>query len=461
MRIEDFEKKKILIFCPHEDDEINLAGGLLLKLKKIECDIKVIYSTNGDYFIDAKYRIREAIKSLKKLGVPKDKVIFLGYPDCFSEYESHLYMSDGDCISPKGKTETYLPNGEEYHYQKHGEHATLNRENFIGDIFEILEEEMADILICVDYDEHADHRALSLAFEHAMGKMLNLYCDYSPIVLKAFAYPTEFLGIDDFKNHNLLETKFERNKISLYEYYNPYYNWNNRVCVDVSSCVKNKFLLFNPLFTAMTKHVSQSIYNRAYRIINRDQVFFRRRTDNLLYHSDVETSSGDAEQLRDFMRFDSSNIMKGDTKPEVIDLGYMKFDEADKEKKIQISFDEEVDIEEINLYQYVNCKTKLTQIKLIVDDKQLFYNVEKKDYSYNLCNLNLKQVQKLDIMFENCKNLALTELEIFSNQIVGEVIPEEKQVKNTIFDKIIFMLDDCVIFSYKCLFKILRDLFMR
>ncbi len=461
MNIEEFHNKKILIFCPHEDDEINIAGGLLLELRKLDCEVKVIYSTNGDWFINAEHRIKEARKCLKKLGVPESNVIFLGYPDCLFTNESHLYMANENWVSPKGIQKTYLPNEEEYHYKRHREHARLSRENFLSDIFEVIEEEMADILICIDYDEHCDHRALSLGFENAMGRILNEYKEYAPIVLKAFAYPTAYDGFADFKTHKLLKTRFKRNEVSLYNCYNPYYNWKNRVSIDVLPSVKNKFLLLNPLFIAMMKHISQPIYtdNIVYRIINRDQIFFRRRTDNLLYHSKVKVSSGDAKILKDFMLFDSSDIMNGVTKSEVIDLGYTKFNKLDNEKRIQVIFDEKVDIEEINIYQFVKCETKLQQIKLVVDNKEIVYNTKMKDYCYSLKKLKLTQVEKLDIIFECCAELELTELEVFSNSINCIEEKEEKEVESTLWDRIIFVADDVIIFAYRCIAKILRCLF--
>lgn len=461
MNIEDFYHKKILIFCPHEDDEINLVGGLLLALKKVKCEIKIVYSTNGDYYIDAKYRVNEAIKSLKKLGVSKDKIVFLGYPDCFSNYKTHLYMTNEAWVSPNGIQETYLPKAEEYHYKKHKEHAILNKTNFIADIFEIIEEEMADILICVDYDEHADHRALHLGFEKAMGRILNRHKEYQPIVLKAFAYPTEFFGVEDFKNHYLLKTKFNQNQVSLYECYNPYYHWEDRISIDIASCVKNKFLLLNPLFRAMTKHVSQSIYSRVYQIINSDQIFFQRRTDNLLYQSDVTSSSGDSSVLKDFMTFDSSNILNGETIPEIIDLGYMKFDKDDKEKTIQIIFDNQVDIEEMNIYQHVNCKTNMTQIKLIVDQKEMICQTERKNHCYRVKNLKLEKVKQLELVFQEYEELEISEIEFFSESLKIMDKTEEEPFYTTIWDKIIFKIDDFIIFMYKGLFKILRTFFIK
>ena len=45
-------------------------------------------------------------------------------------------------------------------------------------------------------------------------------------------------------------------------------------------------------------------------IINDDNVFWNRRTDNLLCNSQLTASSGDAEKLRDFLILDTSNIIE-------------------------------------------------------------------------------------------------------------------------------------------------------
>ena len=64
-----FENKKILIISPHQDDEINIAGGILTEITKYNKDVYVLYTTNGDYVFSAKTRVRECLHSCKKLGV--------------------------------------------------------------------------------------------------------------------------------------------------------------------------------------------------------------------------------------------------------------------------------------------------------------------------------------------------------------------------------------------------------
>lgn len=71
MTYEKLKNKNILILCPHQDDEINMAAGLIPVLIKNRSKVNVVYSTNGDFFVNMKYRYKEAKKSLKVLGVPK------------------------------------------------------------------------------------------------------------------------------------------------------------------------------------------------------------------------------------------------------------------------------------------------------------------------------------------------------------------------------------------------------
>ena len=71
---EYFRKKKILIFLPHQDDEINTVYGMIGNIKKVDGIVKVVYSTNGDYCVNAKYRIKEAINSLKIVNIKKDDI---------------------------------------------------------------------------------------------------------------------------------------------------------------------------------------------------------------------------------------------------------------------------------------------------------------------------------------------------------------------------------------------------
>ena len=68
---------RILILAPHSDDEINIAGNMIINLANAKADIYVAYSTNSDFDLNASIRAEEAVNSLNILGVKKDHIIFL------------------------------------------------------------------------------------------------------------------------------------------------------------------------------------------------------------------------------------------------------------------------------------------------------------------------------------------------------------------------------------------------
>lgn len=454
-----FEDKKILIFCPHQDDEINMVGGLLLKLKKVKCEIKIIYSTNGDYFTNGKYRYREAIKSLKILGLNKKNVFFLGYPDQTSEEDNHLYMSKSNWCSRKGQKTTRSYNAKEYHHLVHNEHAIINQENFIQDIYEIIYNEKPNIIICVDFDSHPDHRALSLSLECALGRILKTTSS-KPIVLKCFAYPTAYNGECDFKNNIIPKTKFKKEVHALYECQNPYYCWHERISFDISKEASIKLLPFNKIFRAICCHASQMIIKKTYSIINSDQVFFLRRTDNLLQQAKISSSSGTCSYLNDFMLFDSSNIMHGNSKEPVFDLGYMQFEKHDISKKIIVEFYNFQNIESIKIYKSVNCTTNFKTLKIKYNDTCTCIKLKKyNNFSYYSNDLNLKNIKKIELLFDEYENVMLTEIEIFSNDICINKVYENDTNENKklkVFNKLIFKIDDIIIFMVRCYHKIIR-----
>ena len=87
---------RMLIIARHPDDEINLAGQLIIRTNKIGIETFVVYTTNGD--AESKIgnkRITEAIVANKVLGIDEEHVIFLGYPNEW-EGKTHLYNASDD-----------------------------------------------------------------------------------------------------------------------------------------------------------------------------------------------------------------------------------------------------------------------------------------------------------------------------------------------------------------------------
>ena len=266
---------RVLILAPHPDDEINIAGNMILTLAAAKAEIFVAYSTNGDFEQSAETRAQEAVDALKILGVQSEKIIFLGYGD------GHK-LSDVPTPSPAGHTETYAAkNFVDYAKKTFGRHSPYTRKNFKRDLKNLLLELRANIIFCVDFDNHADHRTLSILFEEVLGEILSERSDYRPEVYKKFAYATAFV---DRAN----------------------YVWENRVRFPVMN--SRTLLKGNPIADAIFAHKSQRNEWNALRILNSDEIFFERRTDSQTFSAKVTATSGDAKKVRDFKIIDTGDV---------------------------------------------------------------------------------------------------------------------------------------------------------
>ena len=335
-----FAGKKVMVIVPHEDDELNLFGGLFEQYRKYGSEVKVVFVTNGDLYLPRETRIREAINALSEVGVAEDNIIFLGYGDGY--LHRHLYNAyDGErLISEAGFMETH---GVDFHSAFVEEHP-FTRENYIGDLKACILQERPDVIFCNDYDSHTDHQAVSLAFEEAMGEILREGSGYQPTVYKGFAYSTAFYAPEDFySDPNLLSTK------------NPYegdragegiYLWSERVRLPVSAISLSRSLYQCSVYRAAKQHESQNAKSHAVSVINGDKVFWQRRTDSLCYTAAITTSSGDGGKLNDFKLLDCRNLQSwafpGD--------GVWSPERGDTQRRISVSFPEESTVASLRLY---------------------------------------------------------------------------------------------------------------
>ena len=295
---------RILILAPHPDDEINIAGNMILTLAAAKAEIFVAYSTNGDFEQKAEVRTQEAVDALKILGVPRENIIFLGYGD------GHK-LSDVPTQSPAGHVETYAAeNFVDYAKKTFGRHSSYTRKNFKRDLKSLLLELRANIIFCVDFDNHQDHRTLSILFEEVLGEILSERSDYRPEVYKKFAYATAFTAAADFYAPNLLSTpKPKLGETDTYDFDfidRANYIWANRVRFPVMH--SQTLLKGNPVAEAIFAHKSQRNEWNSLRIINSDEIFFERRTDSQTFSAKVTATAGDASKVKDFKIIDTNDV---------------------------------------------------------------------------------------------------------------------------------------------------------
>ncbi|MEW6201900.1 MAG: PIG-L family deacetylase [bacterium] len=80
--------RKILVVAPHEDDEMVIAGGRMIANQQLGGENWVVYLTTGASIFRSPalnriyyhQRRREAVEAMRTIGVPKERLIFLGRP---------------------------------------------------------------------------------------------------------------------------------------------------------------------------------------------------------------------------------------------------------------------------------------------------------------------------------------------------------------------------------------------
>ena len=350
---EQFKGKKVMVLVPHEDDDLLIAGQVLPEIYKNGADTRVVFVTNGDKFFTARQRQDEARDSLKTLGIPKDKIIFLGYPDGGTVF-----------INKSGKPEKSFSSGlnhtnsgkhfVDYHFTKYGTHAQYTRQNVLSDIKDVILDYCPDYIIAIDFDDHRDHRGVSMCFEEVMGNILREKQDYKPVVLKCFGYSSAWRANPDFYQLNIKSVhKPAKDRLNdpTYETDVPQYNWSDRIRLPVYSGAVSHSILKCPDYKALSKHLTQFAYTLADRIINGDMVYWNRRTDSLTYDADITVSSGNAKLLNDFKLVSTDRTLPKKTK---FNGCVSSFKKDDNEKSVTVKFRSPKKISCISLYDDYN-----------------------------------------------------------------------------------------------------------
>ncbi|WP_117238410.1 PIG-L deacetylase family protein [Thermus sediminis] len=102
--------ERLLVLAPHPDDEVLAAAGLMRRVHGAGGRVSVVYLTSGDAFdlaagspLPSKEAMRrlalrrmvEAWRGLEALGLPRERALFLGFPDqgLFQLFTTHYYLA--------------------------------------------------------------------------------------------------------------------------------------------------------------------------------------------------------------------------------------------------------------------------------------------------------------------------------------------------------------------------------
>lgn len=413
--------KKALVVAPHPDDEINLAAQLIIELQKQFIDIYILYTTNGDAETKiGNKRIQEAINALSLLDIPEENIIFLGYANEWKQGR-HIFESIQVISSKLGKTKTNsLKTHPEYCYSKYGVHHEFTYINFKKDFKDVIEELLPDLLVCVDFDKHPDHRAASLTFDKVIGELLKEKKGYYPLVLKKFAYNGVWFGEKDYysipfqptvKSPNFIYSGME------HELESPAYTWKERLSFNVDCNTTTTLLKNNLLYKMAKRHVSTIAWYQMQRVINADMVYWYRPTMNLAIHAKIIASSGDVSYLNDFVLYGYKSILS-ENEPFENASNLWQPDEGDNRKEIRISFHSERKIRYINIYEDCNKQNHIRKLKIRLGDNSE-YEIE--------CNSNGTLTQ-IDLGVSKVVSVIRLSIEEYIGQpgiAEIEIIPEE------------------------------------
>ena len=366
---QNYRGLSVLLLVPHPDDEILTAGALVSTLAESGARITLVYTTNGDWKVPAELRAKEAVDSARLLGIPKENIIFLGYADSYnSKKRDHLFYADSEPARSKaGRTETYAAAGfADYAFLTTGKHHAYTRDSFLSDLVSVILNTRADLIVCTDFDEHPDHRMLSLCCDKAIGIVRKKEPDYSPEIWKRFAYSLAYTAVPDYTVVNNPETrrptrtgKTRRDLVD-----SSVYLWKDRVRIPLSYSGK-KDIRHHYLAKALLRHKSQFIITHADRIINSDEVYWRRRSESIAFSASVSTSSGDGSCLTDFMLYSVRDV--DSRTPEFVDY-FWKPDPLDPLKTAYLKWDHPQHVEQIILYGAIDEGSEIKELTVTLSD---------------------------------------------------------------------------------------------
>jgi len=178
------------VFSPHPDDETLACGGTILKALKENKKVKVVFLTNGDgyateelftpedYVSLGEKRQQEALRATGKLGLKKEDIVFLSYPDNgLSSLWGERYNANRensrdahyDFYKSKTTKRIFSPYKITYNHAKNG----YTRENLLLDIKDILKVYKPKSVYTPHLlDGHPDHQATTRFVFDALNELV-------------------------------------------------------------------------------------------------------------------------------------------------------------------------------------------------------------------------------------------------------------------------------------------------
>ncbi|MGN0306918.1 MAG: PIG-L deacetylase family protein [Lachnospiraceae bacterium] len=274
---------KIMIIVPHEDDEILMAAGIIEQALFEGKQVTVVVATNGDYEgcdkLTGSVRLSETIEGLKVLGLPEDRIIFMGYADTgMNPADSFLYRlfleKDEEKIYPGHcSRETYGLEGKpDFHRARYGVPASYTRKNFREDLKEIIRQIGPDTVYTTSKEDmHGDHSGLFLFVKEVLSE---LYTTKDRPVL--------YSGVVHSKagdeNWPLRDTGVREGFTCPEGFNEGSLKWEERISFSVPESMRSSDLTLNKKALALSKHknaLKEDAVDYLYSFIKGEELFWK------------------------------------------------------------------------------------------------------------------------------------------------------------------------------------------
>ena len=357
-----FGGKKVMAIVPHEDDELNLLGGVLEQYVKYGSNVYIVYVFNGDMNGDGVQRITEADAAMTAIGIPAENLIFLGYGDQLNLDGTPIYLCPQDEVltSASGFSSTY---GTDRH-PPFNPGAAYTRKNLYQDIRTVLLRYTPDVVFCSDSDQHIDHQTVAMFFEQAMGEVLKARPSYEPVILRGFTYSTAYDAPHDYYALNALSTVQPGSEDYVTDGGSNIYYWSDRLRLPVYPGILSRSIFSSSGYAMAECYASQNAAAHADGIINSDKVFWLRESGSLSYEAEFWVSSGDASVLNDFVLSQHTQTHED---PGYSDNTWVPAAD-DGEKRVIVKFDEPTLISRVVLYDNPSMADNVLEVAVRLDN---------------------------------------------------------------------------------------------
>ena len=407
--MEKCNNKKILIIVPHQDDELSLAGSVIIGLKKRGYFVGILFTTNGNFNGQEQIRYKESKKVAEILKI--DTVTYLGYPDSGWNMEDNtIYNSNTFYKTKDGINETCgIMSENEYCFKKNNKHNLYTRENMLNDLKNFILDFKPFAIFCVDVDNHADHKITSLLTDEAMASLKD-QLKPTPLFFKGFCYLGSWYGKNDYFDKIMQPTLNQIcNKTTLSK---PYL-WEDRISIFADPHLYNPFYWKSKLYKCYKVYSSQEARLHFFRAVNSNQIFWFRNLTNIGFDSTFIASSGNVSFLNDGKLIDFKNVRR---KNEYTNLLGWEPNKKDKKKIITIELKERVDFLNCSIY-FETSNNKPIDINVITKEKQFKINAKPP-----LSRIEIKVKEKmnrlcLQFLINNDQTIIINEIELHKTNL--------------------------------------------